>query len=38
MLVRVQNVGVVLKQEIGDGRDQAFLVGAADEEDGAVLH
>jgi len=38
MLVRVENVGIAAIQEIGDGRDQPFLIGATDKQDGSILH
>ena len=38
VFVCVQNVAAVAVDEVGDGRDFAFGVGAGDEEDGAILH
>jgi hypothetical protein len=38
MLVGMQDVRVMAQQELGDGRDQAFLVGADDEQDGGIAH
>ena len=38
VLVRVQDVGIVFEQKVGDGRDQAFAVRAIDEQDGSVGH
>lgn len=37
MLIGVEDVSVVLKDEIGDGGDDAFLVRAFDEQDCAVF-
>ena len=37
MLVGVQDVGVVAEEEIGDARDQAFAVGAGNQQDGGVF-
>jgi hypothetical protein len=34
----MQDVGVVLQQEIGDGGNQALLVWAGDEENGGSTH
>ncbi len=36
MLVGVQDIGVMLEQEIGDGRDNSFAVGAIDEQDSGL--
>jgi hypothetical protein len=33
----VQNIGVVAVEEIGDARDQAFAVGAGNQQDGGVF-
>ena len=38
VFVGVQDVAVVAVDEVGDGGDFAFGVGATDEEDGRVLH
>src|SRR5580704_1538617 len=38
MLVGVQDVAVVAVDEVGDGGDFAFGVGATDQEDGGILH
>ncbi len=38
MLVRVQDVRIVREQKIGDGRHQAFLIRAGDEQDGSMFH
>ena len=38
VLVGVQDVAAVSVDEVGDGGDFAFAVGAGDEEDGGVLH
>jgi hypothetical protein len=38
VLVCVQNVAVVAEDEITDGGDEAFLVGAGDQENGVVFH
>jgi hypothetical protein len=38
VLVGEQDVAVVLKNEIGNGRDHALAVGTGDEEDGGVVH
>ena len=38
VLVGVQDVGVVLEQEVGDGRHQAFFVRAGNQENSGVAH
>ena len=38
MLVGVQDVGIVLQQKIGNRRDQPFLVGAGNQQDGGMTH
>lgn len=38
MLVRVQDVAPVLKDEIGYGGNQAFLVRAANQQNAGILH
>ena len=38
MLVRVQDVGVVPVQELGDGRDNPLAVGAVDQQDAGLCH
>ncbi len=38
VLVGVEDVAAVPKDEVGDGGDQSFLVGATDEEDGTGSH
>ena len=37
LLVGVQDIGVVTEEEIGDARDQAFAVGAGNQQDGGVF-
>jgi hypothetical protein len=34
----VQDVGVVPQQKIGNGGDQAFLVGTGNQQDGGRVH
>jgi hypothetical protein len=38
VLVRVQDVGVVSIQELGDGGDNPFAVGAVDQQDAGLRH
>jgi hypothetical protein len=38
MFVGMEDVAIMAVDEIGDGGDFAFLVGAGDEQDGGVLH
>jgi len=38
VFVGVEDVAAAAVDEVGDGGDFAFLVGAGDEEDGGVLH
>jgi hypothetical protein len=38
MLIGMQDVGVMGVQEIGDGGDQPFLVGAGDQQNGGIAH
>lgn len=39
MLVGIENVGVVLlHEEVGDGGDEAFTVGAVNEKNGGLGH
>jgi len=38
MLIRMQDVGVMLQQEIGDGGDQSLLVRAGDEKNSGITH
>jgi hypothetical protein len=38
VLLEVQNVAVVAKNEVGDGGVQTFLVGTLDEKYGGVFH
>jgi hypothetical protein len=38
MLVGVQDVGLVTKQEIRHRRHNPFLVGTIDQQDGCILH
>ena len=38
VLIRMNNVSIVMENEIGDGRDQATAIRTGDEQDGGVLH
>jgi hypothetical protein len=38
VLVRVQYVGVVPVQELGDGSDNPFAVGTVDQQDACLAH
>jgi hypothetical protein len=38
MLVRVNNVGAVLVKDAGDRGDEAFAVGAGDQQNSGILH
>jgi hypothetical protein len=38
MLVRVQDVGVVQQQKIGNGSDQSLLVGAGNQQNSGMAH
>jgi hypothetical protein len=39
MLVGIENVGVVLlNEEVGDGGDEAFAIGAVDKKNGGFGH
>jgi hypothetical protein len=37
MLVGVKNISIVAKDEIGNGRHDAFLVGTAQQKDGGIF-
>jgi hypothetical protein len=38
MLIGMQDIGVMLQQEIGDGGNKALFVRAGDEENSGIAH